>query len=58
MSGRSPVTRRNEIRSVSSAFVPIVEPSTRSCRKNTRFRSADGVAPDVAPDIDDDARPA
>jgi hypothetical protein len=30
--------------------VPIVDPSTRSCRKNSRLRSADGSAPVVAPD--------
>jgi hypothetical protein len=37
--------------------VPIVEPSTRSCRKNSRLRSADGSAPVVAPGDDERARP-
>ena len=36
-------------RSTSSSRVPIVEPTTESCRKNTRLRSAGGFGPLVAP---------
>ena len=40
---QSAISRRN------SSRVPIVEPITEICRKNSRCRSADGSAPVVAP---------
>ena len=51
--GRSPgvhrTTSSSEIRLASSPIVPIVEPTTSSCRKNMRERSAEGTDPLVAP---------
>ena len=49
--GRSPVRLEQPRRGcASSSRVPIVEPTTSSCRKKTRWRSAGGCRPLVAPE--------
>ena len=49
MTGRTPVFTSIAISDSSSDRVPIVEPTTDSCRKKTRLRSAGGFGPLVAP---------
>ena len=51
ISGRTPVCSQNRSSRPSSSRVPIVDPTTDSCRKNTRLRSAGGTEPLVAPEI-------
>ena len=47
--GRTPVCSRKVASRASWSRLPMVEPTTDSCRKNTRFSSAGGAAPLVAP---------
>ncbi len=42
-------SRQKRISRSSSSRVPIVDPTTDSCRKNTRLSSAGGASPEVAP---------
>ncbi len=48
--GRTPLVAHSRSSRSSSSRVPMVEPRTRSCRKNTRWSSAEGAWPVVAPD--------
>ena len=47
--GRTPAASQNAISRRNSSRVPMVEPITEICRKNSRCRSADGSGPLVAP---------
>ena len=51
ITGRTSRSTHSRTSRSSSSRVPIVEPTTESCRKNTRFRPAGGSPPDVAPEI-------
>ena len=53
--GRTPVASQNAISRRNSSSVPMVEPITEICRKNSRCRSADGSAPAGGAAADDHA---